>query len=80
MIHGGKDYRVVDVEGIATFTALQARSPCASSRVLLTALLLQRRGIPSELLFFPEENHWVLNPANAVVWHDTIHAWLHRWL
>ena len=36
---GGKDYRLIDGEGIATFTALQ------------------RQGVPSELLYFPEENH-----------------------
>jgi dipeptidyl aminopeptidase/acylaminoacyl peptidase len=40
---------------------------------------LQRRGIPSELLYFPDENHWVLKPHNSVMWHDTVNAWLKRW-
>ena len=40
---------------------------------------LQRRGIPSELLYFPNENHWVLKPADSVEWYDTVLAWLNRW-
>jgi len=40
---------------------------------------LQRRGIPSELLHFPEENHWVLSPANSILWHQTVLDWLARW-
>jgi len=42
--------------------------------------VLQRRGIPSEFLYFPDENHWVLKPANSILWHDTVLAWLDRWL
>ena len=37
---------------------------------------LQRRGIESRLLVFPDENHWVLKPANSLQWHDTVEAWL----
>jgi dipeptidyl aminopeptidase/acylaminoacyl peptidase len=40
---------------------------------------LQRRGIPSEFLRFPDENHWVLKPHNSVLWHDTVNAWLKQW-
>jgi dipeptidyl aminopeptidase/acylaminoacyl peptidase len=40
---------------------------------------LQRRGIPSELLYFPDENHWVLKPANSIEWYDTTIAWMNRW-
>jgi dipeptidyl aminopeptidase/acylaminoacyl peptidase len=40
---------------------------------------LQRRGIPSQLLYFPDENHWVLKPRNSVRWYDTVLAWLDRW-
>ncbi|OOG52855.1 peptidase S9 [Rhodanobacter sp. B05] len=40
---------------------------------------LQRRGIPSEFLTFPDENHWVLKPHNSVQWHDTVNAWLKHW-
>ena len=40
---------------------------------------LQRRGIPSQLLHFPDENHWVLKPQNSVQWHETVNAWLKQW-
>ena len=38
------------------------------------------RGIPAELLIFPDENHWVLKPQNGVLWQRTFFAWLDRWL
>jgi dipeptidyl aminopeptidase/acylaminoacyl peptidase len=41
---------------------------------------LQRRGIPSKLLYFPDECHWVLKPQNSILWHDTVIAWLDQWL
>jgi len=44
-----------------------------------TFTALQRRGIPSKFLFFPEENHWVLNPKNAIIWINTILDWLDQW-
>ncbi len=40
---------------------------------------LQRRGIASQFLTFPDENHWVLKPHNSVQWHDTVNAWLKQW-
>lgn len=61
VIHGSKDYRIAETEGIAAFQALQ------------------RQGVPSELLVFPTENHWVLNPLNSLVWHDKVLSWLDRW-
>jgi dipeptidyl aminopeptidase/acylaminoacyl peptidase len=39
----------------------------------------QRLGIPSKLLYFPDENHWVLKPQNSILWHDTVLDWLDRW-
>ena len=62
VVHGALDYRVVDTQGLQTFTALQ------------------RRGIPSQLLYYPDENHWVLKPNNSLQWHETVLAWLDRWL
>ena len=62
VIHGGRDYRVVDTQGMSTFTALQ------------------RKGIPSRFLYFPDENHWVLKPANSILWHETVLGWMDRWL
>ena len=40
---------------------------------------LQRRGIPSRLLIYPNENHWVLKPANSIQWHHEVEKWLHQW-
>ena len=40
---------------------------------------LQRRGIPSEFLSFPDENHFVQKPRNSEQWHATVNAWLKRW-
>lgn len=39
---------------------------------------LQRRGIESRLLTFPDENHWVVKPANSLLWHATVEDWLGR--
>jgi dipeptidyl aminopeptidase/acylaminoacyl peptidase len=42
--------------------------------------LLQRRGIDSQFLWFPDENHWILKPHNSLQWHDAVNAWLHKYL
>ena len=47
---------------------------------LSTFNALQRRGIPSKLLYFPDENHWILQPHNSILWHDTVLGWLGYWL
>lgn len=41
---------------------------------------LQRRGVPSKLVIFPDENHWVLQPANSEMWHEEVLGWLDTWL
>ncbi len=61
VIHGGLDFRVVDTQGMSTFTALQ------------------RRGIPSKYISFPDENHWVLKPGNSILWHENVIEWITRW-
>jgi dipeptidyl aminopeptidase/acylaminoacyl peptidase len=61
VVHGADDFRVVETQGLATFTALK------------------RRGIPSQLLYYPDENHWVLKPKNSLQWHQVVAAWLNRW-
>lgn len=38
------------------------------------------RGIPAQLLLFPDENHWVLKPQNAILWQRTFFRWLDKWL
>lgn len=52
------------------------RVPIDQSLSSFTAL--QRKGVESKLLYFPDENHWVLKPANSILWHDTVNAWLEQ--
>ncbi len=58
-------------------SAKDYRIPLEQGLAAFTAL--QRKGIPSEFLTFPDENHWVLKPQNSVLWHATVLDWLHRW-
>jgi dipeptidyl aminopeptidase/acylaminoacyl peptidase len=53
---------------------LDYRIPVTQGLATFTAL--QRRGIESRLLYFPDENHWVLKPKNSEQWHETVNAWL----
>jgi len=46
------------------------------SQGLATFTALQRRGIDSKFLYFPLENHWVLNPHNGIKWYETVLGWL----
>jgi dipeptidyl aminopeptidase/acylaminoacyl peptidase len=61
VVHGALDYRVVDTQGMSTFTALQ------------------RKGVPSRFLYFPDENHWVLKPQNSKLWHEEVLAWIDKY-
>jgi dipeptidyl aminopeptidase/acylaminoacyl peptidase len=40
---------------------------------------LQRLNVPSEMLYFPDEGHWVLKPQNSQLWYKTVNAWCDRW-
>ena len=40
----------------------------------------QMMGVPSKLIVFPEDNHWILQPQNALYWHRSYFDWLERWL
>ncbi len=40
---------------------------------------LRRQGVPARLLYFPDENHWVLSPNNSIQWHDEVMGWITRW-
>jgi dipeptidyl aminopeptidase/acylaminoacyl peptidase len=55
---------------------LDYRIPTTQGLATFTAL--QRSGIESQLLYYPDENHWVLKPANSLQWHETVAAWLQR--
>jgi dipeptidyl aminopeptidase/acylaminoacyl peptidase len=69
-----KDWRV---PMLVVHSGNDFRIPITQGLGAFTAL--QRRGIPSELLTFPDENHWVLKPHNSVQWHDAVNAWLKQW-
>jgi dipeptidyl aminopeptidase/acylaminoacyl peptidase len=57
---------------------LDFRVPVNQGLELFTAL--QKRGVPSRLLYFPDEGHWVLKPQNSKMFYDTVLGWLDQWL
>jgi dipeptidyl aminopeptidase/acylaminoacyl peptidase len=57
---------------------LDYRIPVGEGMQLFT--VLQRRGVPSKLLLFPDEGHWVLKPQNSELWHRTVFEWLAAYL
>lgn len=54
------------------------RVPYTQSLQLFTALQLQK--VPSKLLIFPDEGHWILKPQNSVLWYKTFIDWLDSWV
>jgi dipeptidyl aminopeptidase/acylaminoacyl peptidase len=63
---------------LVTHGELDYRVPINQGLELFTAL--QRRGVPSKLLYFPDEGHWVLKPQNSKLWYQTVGDWLDQWL
>jgi dipeptidyl aminopeptidase/acylaminoacyl peptidase len=61
VIHGARDYRVPDCNGLAYYHTLKAR------------------GVPARLLWFPDENHWILRPQNSCLWYAEFLAWVERY-
>jgi len=51
-----------------------------SSQAIAAFNAARYRGIPAELMLFPDENHWVLKPQNGILWQRTYFRWLDRWL
>jgi dipeptidyl aminopeptidase/acylaminoacyl peptidase len=41
---------------------------------------LQRQGVPSKMLYFPDEGHWVLKPQNSQLWYKTVNDWVDQWI
>jgi dipeptidyl aminopeptidase/acylaminoacyl peptidase len=41
---------------------------------------LQRLNVPSKMLYFPDEGHWVLKPQNSRLWYQTVNGWVDQWL
>jgi len=63
---------------LVTHGALDYRVPYSQGLATFTAL--QRQGVESRLVFFPDENHWILKPANNVQWHEEVLGWLQKHL
>ncbi len=63
---------------LVVHSELDYRVPIEQGLGMFTAL--QRRGVPSRLLVFPDEGHWVLQPTNAVRWYQEVIGWLDRWM
>lgn len=42
--------------------------------------VLQARGVPSQFLMFPDENHWVVRPENSLVWYKTVLNWINKYV
>src|SRR5437764_5642944 len=57
---------------------LDYRVPYTEGLSLFTAL--QRQGVPSRLVVFPDEGHWILKPQNSQLWWKEMHAWLAKYL
>ncbi|HEV3121874.1 MAG TPA: S9 family peptidase, partial [Isosphaeraceae bacterium] len=58
--------------------ALDFRVPDAQGLGMFT--VLQRQGVPSRLVYFPDEGHWIAKPDNRIVWWREVHAWLKKYL
>ena len=63
---------------LVTHGGLDYRVPYSQGLGTFTAL--QRRGVESQFLYFPDENHWILKPANSLLWHQTVFEWLDQHL
>jgi len=57
---------------------LDFRVPVDQGMQLFTAL--RRQGVPSEMLIFPDEGHWVLKALNSKHWHEQVFGWMKRWI
>ncbi|MDN4472119.1 S9 family peptidase [Demequina zhanjiangensis] len=64
IIHGDKDYRVPIGEGLRLWAELSAH------------FMDEDGSMPHKFLYFPDENHWILKPQHAVVWYETVFAFL----
>ena len=58
--------------------ALDFRVPDAQGLGMFTCL--QRLGVPSRYVWFPDEGHWIAKPANKIVWWHEVHDWLGKYL
>ena len=67
------DTPILVIHGEQDFRVLYTQGMTAFNAAVL-------REVPAEFLFFPDENHWVLQPQNGILWQRTFFAWLDKWL
>jgi dipeptidyl aminopeptidase/acylaminoacyl peptidase len=63
---------------LVTHGELDFRVPVGEGFQLFTTL--QRQGVPSRLLYFPDEGHWINKPQNSALWYQTFLDWMGRWI
>jgi dipeptidyl aminopeptidase/acylaminoacyl peptidase len=63
---------------LVTHGEIDYRVPVGEGLQLFTAL--QRQGVPSRLLVFPDEGHWINKPQNTALWYNTFLEWMARWV
>jgi len=67
------DTPILVIHGEKDYRILASQGMAAFNAAIL-------RGIPAEMLIFPDENHWVLQPQNGILWQRTFYEWLDKWL
>ncbi len=67
------DTPILLIHGDRDYRILSSQSMAAFNAAKL-------KGVPAQLLLFPDENHWVLKPQNGILWQRTYFAWLDKWL
>ena len=67
------DTPILLIHGDRDYRILSSQSMAAFNAARL-------KGVPAQLLLFPDENHWVLKPQNGILWQRTFFAWLEKWL
>jgi len=63
---------------LVTHGELDFRVPIGEGLQLFTTL--QRLGVPSKMLYFPDEGHWISKPGNSALWYRTFIEWMDRWV
>lgn len=67
------DTPILCIHGEKDYRVLSTQGMTAFNAAIL-------KGVPAQLLLYPDENHWVLKPQNGVLWQRTFFAWLDKWL
>ena len=67
------DTPILVIHGEKDYRILASQGMAAFNAAIL-------RGVPAEMLIFPDENHWVLQPQNGILWQRTFFEWLNKWL